>query len=303
MTTHSVAKALTKWVAQTHPTRTTEYKKCRRDIELIISSMELDLLDNTTTRTQHVANKFWSRGSTVLKSNLIELKVYDRLLVELGNEYSELIGIVKNTIKTGPVYVPNSWEEICNNRVTHFNWTDQVPTFEIIKSVVDNIYEFSPSKQRIARFFIDVIATYNYPELKSKIYAGCRTDKHNPNARYNPQVLAPWILSFSVRHEGNIENFNDFYYNGEAWLHAGIAIQQGVLAATAAKLGVGFCLCIQNREEIAAELNGRLPIMYLCLGYPSTDPTYYCPIRKKIENVPSRDVNKFPSPNEYIFYK
>lgn len=211
--------------------------------------------------------------------------------------------LINYTASDDPEYKNNTWDDICNNRIATFNWTDQIPDANVIKKVINNIHEFAPSKQRRVRYNIDVIPNYQNNELKNIIYAGTKADLKSRNPRYNPQVLAPWLLSFSIRPEGNIETRNIGYYEREAWLDIGIAVQHASLVSIALGLDVGFCLCIQNKDEMELLLDGRKPVMYLCLGHKNNNTTYYCPIKKTKTHIPGRDHDTKPSIDEYIFYK
>lgn len=211
--------------------------------------------------------------------------------------------LINHTVSNEIEYKNNTWDDICNNRIATFNWTDQIPDANVIKKVINSIHEFTPSKQRRVRYNIDVIPNYQNNELKNIIYAGTKAEPKLHNSRYNPQVLAPWLLSFSIRPEGNIENRNISYYEQEAWLDIGIATQHASLTSIALGLDVGFCLCIQNQDEMELLLDGRTPVMYLCLGYRNNSLTYYCPVKKTKMVIPAKDCDTKPSIDEYTFYK
>lgn len=307
-----IINRLVEWINTEHPSRTMQYDKCYRDIGLIIDAIVHDLINNTDTETQYIANKFWSRGEPMLRDHAVELQVYDNLLSEIreiknldkyNTQLSLLIDNIKRTVASGPIYKKNTWDYVCNNRIATFNWTDQVPDVSVIKKVIDSVHEFTPSKQRRVRYNIDVIPNYQNGELKNIIYAGTHADNPKlPSSRYNPQVLAPWLLSFSIRWNGNIEKREKESYKREAWLDIGIAVQHAALASVALGLDVGFCLCIQNKDEMELLLNGRKPVMYLCLGHRDSNVLYYCPIQKKLTHIPGRDYNSKPPVNDYVFY-
>jgi nitroreductase len=130
------------------------------------------------------------------------------------------------------------------------------------------------------------------------IYAGTKADPSRSDSRYNPQVLAPWLLAFSIRYEGNTENYDLEFYEKETWLDIGIAMQHATLAAGSFGLDVGFCLCIQNRDEIREQM-GMHPVMYLCLGYKDPAEEYYCPVYNRMAVIPGRNHDTKPSLENY----
>jgi hypothetical protein len=312
-----IIESLVEWIKVEHPLRTAQYDKCYRDLEMIIDAIIHDLTHNTNTETQYIANKFWSRGKSVLRDHTVEVQVYNMLLLKIRQlltpfshvkdhivQIETFINNIKQTVANGPVYKNDTWDYICNNRIATFNWTEQVPDLTTIKKVVNSIHEYTPSKQRRVRYNIDVIPNYQNVEFKNTIYAGTHADNPRlPNSRYNPQVLAPWLLSFSIRPEGNTKKRDVYYYEKEAWLDIGIAVHHASLAGIALGLDVGFCLCIQNKDEMGILLNGRTPVMYLCLGHRNNNPTYYCPVKKSMMPIPGRDFDKKPSIDEYVFYR
>jgi nitroreductase len=312
-----IINSLISWIKKEHPLRTSEYHKCYRDLEMIIDAIVLDLTNNTITETQYIVNKFWSRGEPMLQDYKVELQVYDILLPKIQNlvnkskvtdyniQLTHLIeNIIKPTIINGPEYEKNTWDYLCDRRIATFNWTKQIPDTNIIKKIVHSIHEFTPSKQCRVRYNIDVIPNYQNEELKNIIYAGTHADNPKlPNSRYNPQVLAPWLLSFSVRWEGNTEKRDVLYYEKEAWLDIGIAIQHTSLASVALGLDVGFCSCIQNQDEMKLLLNGRKPVMYLCLGYRNNNVMYHCPVQNELIHIPKKNYDTKPLIEEYVFYK
>ena len=307
-----VIESLIDWIKINYPARTTQYEKCRRDISIVIDAINRDISKNTTSEIQYIANKFWSRSEPMLKSNDVEIKVYDKLSVLMFNllqtkqidnidHITVLIEVLKNTIQNGPVYQENSLDYFLNKRIMTFNWTDQIPEKYLIDQILGEMHEFCPSKQRRVRYNIDVIPNYLNTERKLKIYAGTIADSKKINSRYNPQVLAPWLLSFSVNYDKNNEKRDIKFYENEAWLDIGLALQQIMLSSLTKGLDVGLCACIQNEEEIKTLL-GRKPVIYVGIGYKNPDDKYYCPIKKRIVGIPGRNADIKPDLFSYVNY-
>jgi nitroreductase len=305
-----IIEDLVNWIKIEHPSRTSQYDKCHRDLEMIFDAIQYDIENDTDTETQYIANKFWSRGEPMLIDHTIELKVYDKLLAALqeldslalswehGEKIQRLITSLKDTVANGPTYDINSWDKVCNDRIATFNWTTEVPDKGVIKKIIHSIHEFAPSKQRRVRYTIDIVPNYENEQRKHMIYAGTKANPSRINGRYNPQVLAPWLLAFDIRYEANIENYDRGYYENETWLDIGIAMQHATLAAGSFGLDVGFCLCIQNRDEIYEQM-GIHPVMYLCLGYKDPAEEYYCPVYQSMQKIPKRNHDTKPPLENY----
>lgn len=305
-----ILKQLTSWVKDTHPERTTEFDKCYRDLNYILDAILNDINFNSAIQTQNIANKFWSRGESVLQSYFVELEVYQKLkdiIVSLyddrqtQNQIDDLFFILSMTIKNGPSYIDGSWENICNNRIMTFAWSSEIPTKNKIDEILTELHQFVPSKQRRVRYYIDVIPNYANHDLKLKIYGGTQANVNIPSTRYNPQTLAPWLLMFSVNYNANTESRDLAYYEKESWLDIGLALQQVMLSAAAKGLNVGLCGCINNYNEIK-QLIGREPVIYAGIGYRDTSDTYFCPLRNVKTKVPSRDIDQKPLLKSYIYY-
>tara|TARA_B110000503_G_scaffold35160_1_gene57486 strand:- start:127 stop:756 length:630 start_codon:yes stop_codon:yes gene_type:complete len=194
-----------------------------------------------------------------------------------------------------------SWDYVCNNRIMTFNWKEQVPDQYLIDAIIDDVHNFAPSKQRRTRYNIDVIANYANEDRKLAIYATTHAHKViRPVTRYNPQVLAPWLLMFSIRHESNTDGRPDLKYENEAWLDIGIASQQVMLSTVSKGLAAGCCACIQDRETIK-EITGNDPVLFIGIGYKNNAEKYYCPIKKSYELLPNEQSPK-PNKNDYVTY-
>ena len=306
------------YVTTNYPSRTEEPTKCSRDVEYIIDACIDDLTNGDSLRTTYMANKFWSRGDRQLVTTNVELEVYDYLTdqvvalldtpfaepikwANVNDRFAQLISDVKTTITEGPTYTIGTWDYICNNRIMTFNWTTQVPEKRLIDEILRELHEFVPSKQKRVRYNIDVISNAD-ADLRYTIYNGTMADASKPDtSRFNPQVLAPWLLVLSVRYESNVENYSNDWFEKEASLDIGLASQYIAMSAISKGLNVGFCQCIQNRDEMTTIL-GRYPILYLGVGYKDPSETYFCPVRQKMVRIPNRNNDTKPLLTEYVRY-
>lgn len=296
---------LIEFIQTNYPNRTTEYDKCRRDLDMIIQAMLDDVQESGQRHTKYIASKFWSRGESMLTSTDAELATYDELLELLknpiyggGDRFEELISLLKDWVSTGPKYPYYEWQGMLNNRIMTFNWQTEIPPEKHIKEIIHELHEYVPSKQRRVRYNIDIIPNYADDERKYMIYAGTKADPDKIDSRYNPQVLAPWLLVFSTRQEA-LDGVSQQFFEQEAWLEIGLASEFVNLAALNRGIDVGFCQCIRNRDEIEQEL-GMVPVLYLGLGYKDPSLTYYCPVYERDEVIPGRDHDTKPDTQTYV---
>ena len=293
------------WLKITNRSRTMEFDKCTRDIGYIYDAWLIDLENDSTAETHRVTSKYWIRGTSQLKTTHVELLAYDYINTLINNIHpstaiDNLVSITKHNILNPPVFAPGTFNYSTANRITTYNWTDQIPDQTLIDDIINGIHEFVPSKQRRVRYNIRVIPAYKMPELRYKIYKGTLADLSKPNSRYNPQTLAPYILAFDIRPEA-IDGVPKNYYLYEAGVEIGLAAMYVSLAAPAMGLAVGFCACIQNKKDMVIDL-GISPQLYLGIGYRSVSKTYLCPVYNQMVGIPGSDHDQKPSIDTYIKY-
>jgi hypothetical protein len=199
------------------------------------------------------------------------------------------------SVSTG---IKMEFNKVLQNRINTYNWTDQIPDQTLIDDIVNGIHEFVPSKQRRVRYNIRVIPAYKMPELRQKIYKGTLADPTKPNSRHNPQTLAPYIIAFDIRPEAVDIVPENHHVTG---IEIGLAAMYISLAAPNLGLDVGFCACIQNKNDLIDDL-GIAPQLYLGIGYRSNSKTYFCPVYKKMVGIPASDHDQKPTMETYIKY-
>lgn len=161
-------------------------------------------------------------------------------------------------------------------------WKDDVPSKELIDKVTDYLHDFSPSKQSGVRYKLHVYRNDN-EEVKHKIYKGVRaaTFEEKPTGRYNPQVLAPWLLILASEE-------NDKPKDPDTWMDLGIATATIAYAASSLGLDTGLCRCMIYADEYIVPTLKFRPGMIIGVGYASDAESYYCPVYKKHkEKIPS----------------
>ena len=188
---------------------------------------------------------------------------------------------------------------VADNRINTYNWTEQIPTLEDINKIIDGIHDHVPSKQRKVRYKIAVIPGHSLPELQLEMYKGTMVNTTSERPRYNPQVLAPWVLAFAPRWIDH--DVPDNYFNYEIGSDIGLAAMYASLAATNMGMAAGFCACIQNRDEMIP-LIGFRPELYLGIGYRDPALKFYCPIYDSMEYIPDSESDTKPYKDQYITY-
>ena len=189
-------------------------------------------------------------------------------------------------------------EQSMSNRKNTYNWTDQIPSQSDIDKIVHDIHNYAPSKSRRVRFVLTVIKNDDITR-KNLIYKSTITDPSKPNARFNPQVLAPYLLSFTKRDPDTIDTDPDSY--DDYLLDIGIASAYAVLSASSLGLDTGFCKCFNDTDSLFLAIND-IPTLLIGIGYRSKDKKYLCPIRNTITFIPDRDYDTKPDIQEYVRY-
>lgn len=290
---------------QKYPERTKELEKCTRDIGYILDAFVHDIANNTNTNTVYIANKFWVRGKRQIISTEVEFAVYEWMVdwishqLSVSDEFVAVLRDLKNTlvsiIDNGSVEQPNTWNRNAQLRVNTYNWKQEVPKVEEINGILDDLHNYSPSKQKMVRYHIDVYRNDN-DENRKKIYRAHAADT-TETARHNPQVLAPWLLFFRPRDAATLKDdfrLPDFY------MDLGIATSNIIYSAASRGLDTGISRCI-NYDDLIKEVIGYVPELVIGIGYRNNDRQYMCPHYNKIVNIPDYDVPK-PKMDEYIKY-
>lgn len=189
------------------------------------------------------------------------------------------------------------FNESLYRRRNTYSWSEKIPSKENINKILNLLHDCSPSKQNLVRYKIDIILN-NDENRRNQIYEGVRTEifDDDPIARYNPQVLAPWLFVLSSR----LENDSKKPSNPDIWLDVGIACATIVYIASSLGLDTGICRCMPYAEEKIVPIFNYRPLLFIGIGYNSQKETYYCPVYKKEMPNPIRTTK--PSLNEYVKY-
>ena len=187
-----------------------------------------------------------------------------------------------------------NWIDAAHERVNTYNWLDTQPSTELIESILQELHDYSPSKQRLVRY--EVVAYKNDDEEKrNKIYRAHAVD-HTDTARHNPQTLAPWLLFFKKR---DISHTNHPWRDEDYYMDIGIAVSTIIYSASDKGLDTGMTRCI-NYEDLIVEAIGFVPEMTIGIGYRNTEKEYMCPYYNKMVPIMDSDFDQKPEMDEYI---
>jgi|TARA_B110000495_G_C23039898_1_gene622965 nitroreductase len=217
----------------------------------------------------------------------------------------------------------NNWQEMIQKRHTTFSWSDKEVTKEQIQEILDDLYNYAPSKQAMMPYKIDIM-DWSDPELRNEIFAWTHRDGDRPASADlgNPQTLAPWLLAFTPRHP--VEDVEHAVYEGEkqrkffekmAHLEIGIASSFIVWSAESRGLSTGYCGCLNElgtKELLNSTLSPNDPdpegvAVLLGIGYKDeTNPIAYLdPRTGKKKLLPNNDEHndRRPNPSVYMNWK
>ena len=199
----------------------------------------------------------------------------------------------------------DSWHHIASLRENTYNWKLEVPKIEKIKGILDDLHIYSPSKQRVVRYHIEVYRNDD-EENKKKIYRA-HVASLRENSRHNPQVLAPWLLFFrprffdsGVETDSNKKTKKD---NPQMWvdfyMDVGIATSHIIYSATSRGLDTGLCRCVIFKDLII-DIIGYEPELVIGIGYKNNNKFYKCLHYNKMVKIPDSNFDQKPDMNEYI---
>ena len=162
------------------------------------------------------------------------------------------------------------WSQILENRKQTFVWKETVPDRSIIKSIIKEVHDFCPSKQKRVPYKIEVL-DWSDIERRNNIFALTWCSENTVFDRRNPQVLAPYLITLAFRDTGSDE------HNVNYQLELGMAAMFITLSAANYGLDTGYCGCYHGEDfELA-----------IGLGYAAKDRSeYFNPILKKYVKAP-----------------
>ncbi len=246
--------------------------KCVRDVGYVISGYANDLKYESNKNTCYMASSYWKNDVPQVRQSVevvVHAYIKDLLVLLLQNNNAESQAITE------------------------------------IKDLADTVILVIKN----GKFALPEIIQ-GKGNLRYDIFQG--TDRKGNgvgNDIRNPQVLAPWLLAFSVRHLDdtaiglNDEMKDPIKARNISENEIGLVSMFTVLSALAKGLDTGFCACIRNGSEIAQRLGHKKEeqvILYLGIGYGSTAVSYYNPVIHEHLGIPNRDYDIKPPLDVYF---
>lgn len=191
----------------------------------------------------------------------------------------------------------DSWKRIIQARQSWPLFKKDPIDRSVIKEILDDLYDFMPSKQNKYPFYIKLF-NWNDPDLRNYIFKEChRNEDDSIEADLgNPQVLAPWLVAFSYRtpdlnNETERREYSDITaVVRQGQLEIGIASTFIAYACEARNIQTGFCGCIRNPDQLAEKIGmpGGHVSLFMGIGIADKTATEYLDPRtntiKKLSN-------------------
>lgn len=158
----------------------------------------------------------------------------------------------------------DSWKQLIDIRKQTHAWDmEREVSKELIDDIFADLHRRCPVKQNRCHYQITVL-DYSDPEFRNLYYDFC-VDRDNPEHRFNPQVLAPYLLVFSFRNPGEFDaDFSgrgfDEYAKQLSCIETGLAGDFIVHAAAARGLNAGFCRCYDTKHTKIKSISNKLGI-------------------------------------------
>lgn len=244
--------------------------KCFRDIGFVISGMANDIKFNTNKYTCQMASGYYKDGKIQVRK-FAEVQTHRYLkqfLLDLAAKCQ----------------IDNESINLLNDRSN------------IIINVLDKgLASLPPVVEGIHNIRHDIF------------FGTDRKGNNRADDLRNPQVLAPWLLVFSMRILDdvglNTEMKDPNKARNVSENEIGLASMFAVLSATAKGLDTGFCACIRNGSEISKRLGHRQNedvLLYIGIGYRNNETKYYNPLIHQYLHIPDSDYDTKPTSDKYF---
>jgi len=153
------------WMKENHPNRTSNYNKCKRDLNFVLDAYISDLENNTDYNVRFIGESFWKGEIRQLKSFKVELAVYDFIIDYIIKNLStdkifnhnliNLKNLLCNIIEFGP---QTSVLNIIGKRKHVYEYKDDdIPDNSTIREIFLKAWHITPSKQNIMPYRVNVL--------------------------------------------------------------------------------------------------------------------------------------------------
>jgi len=266
--------------------------KCIRDVGYVVDGYINDLRYDTNDQIMKIGKKYWPNGKISVRQ-FAELDAHD-YIKDLVSNYilKQKHAPVNQTIVTQKLINDIDVE---NDAIDHF------------KMCADTLLEILQNGPLLADPLPGVKRT------RFKIFEGTdRKGNYDYNDIRNPQVLAPWLLAFSMRSLTSKQIGLSKDLKNSDWAkqymqnEIGIASMFAMLSAHSKGLDTAFCGCIQDRNGISTSLGRNVKdelVLFLGIGYKKEGAKkYYNPLIHDYMDIPDKDYDTKPKKTSYIRY-
>ena len=197
-----------------------------------------------------------------------------------------------------------NWKSILEAKAQTAHWSDKVPDASLIHEILDELHRYCPSKQNHVPYEITVL-DWSKPDVRHEIFKNTWCDENGngedltdvPEARRNPQCLAPYLLLFNHRWIVDSNGFSDESANSYSPIEIGIASTFILYSAVSKGLDVGFTGCHRDNNIVLS----------LGIGYadPNANDWFFNPLtqKKQFHELPGREFEPKPAKQDYIKFQ
>tara|TARA_Y100000389_G_scaffold170798_2_gene178041 strand:+ start:4701 stop:5723 length:1023 start_codon:yes stop_codon:yes gene_type:complete len=149
---NTLSLSIARNVKKTYPTRTTEFKKCTRDLAYILQATSTSIQANNTLAIDHIIKMFYLNGILRLHSTYAEIYAYDLMqkeiitLFEKHNITEHSVSIVKQCIELLKYALENGYAEYNSEWLSRRNYKVFDPTVPVpvdfqyrIETILENV--------------------------------------------------------------------------------------------------------------------------------------------------------------------
>lgn len=266
--------------------------KCARDVGYVVDGYINDLRYDTNDQIMKIGRKYYPNG---------EISVRQFAELDAHNYIKDLVSNYILKQKMAPTNQNLVTQKIFKDKKVE---KDAIDHFIICANTLLSILQNGP---------LSVDPLPGVKRTRFKIFENTdRKGQYNFNDIRNPQVLAPWLLAFSMRTLDNKQIGLCTDLRNPSWMkqyiqnEIGIASMFAMLSAHSKGLDTGFCACIQDHDTVSKYLGHDIEdkiAVFIGVGYKKEGAKkYYNPLIHNYMDIPDRDYDKKPEKDSYIRY-
>lgn len=297
------------YMLQNYPDRTTTTEKCHRDLSIIFDAFVNGLTHSIRDYALDIGAMFWHKGERQIVQYDVEFAVYKKLVEIVSNNHPKLakdiekfVNIFTVTIIIGPRFkLGNSADtkltkKILNLAYNRHNWKPLIgdrPSENDLEIILRAASGSTPALSNEYNYRVDEVPDKFKESLYQALaqHSQAAEESGNPGYAhdYNPQLMAPLVLCFSLRYNQtnkNIEQFcGDMTVRDPNMINIGVSLWHTVIIAESLGYKTAFCQVTSWKRDRAKEIlglhtdelqsehlikkNGEctfMPMVFLCIG-------------------------------------